>query len=51
MLATVSPVSAGRGGRARNMERELRRAAWLYRVCIRAGGSPANCSDDANAHP
>jgi endonuclease YncB( thermonuclease family) len=24
---------------------------WLYRVCIRAGGTPANCSDDANAHP
>ena len=24
---------------------------WLYRVCIRAGGSTANCSDDANAHP
>jgi hypothetical protein len=24
---------------------------WLYRVCIRASGSPANCSDDANAHP
>jgi endonuclease YncB( thermonuclease family) len=24
---------------------------WLYRVCIRANGSPANCSDDANAHP
>jgi len=24
---------------------------WLYRVCIRAGGSPASCSDDANAHP
>jgi endonuclease YncB( thermonuclease family) len=24
---------------------------WLYRVCIRAGGSPGNCSDDANAHP
>jgi endonuclease YncB( thermonuclease family) len=24
---------------------------WLYRVCIRAGGSPSNCSDDANAHP
>ena len=23
---------------------------WLYRVCVRAGGSPANCSDDANAH-
>lgn len=24
---------------------------WLYRVCIRASGSPADCSDDANAHP
>lgn len=24
---------------------------WLYRACIRADGSPANCSDDANAHP
>jgi hypothetical protein len=24
---------------------------WLYRVCVRAGGSPANCSYDANAHP
>ena len=24
---------------------------WLYRVCVRASGSPANCSDDANAHP
>ena len=24
---------------------------WLYRVCIRAGGRPAECSDDANAHP
>lgn len=24
---------------------------WLYRVCIRAGGNPAGCSDDANAHP
>jgi endonuclease YncB( thermonuclease family) len=24
---------------------------WLYRACIRASGSPANCSDDANAHP
>ena len=22
---------------------------WLYRVCVRAGGSPENCSDDANA--
>jgi len=24
---------------------------WLYRVCIRASGSPASCSDDANGHP
>ncbi|WP_246784848.1 thermonuclease family protein [Bradyrhizobium sp. S69] len=24
---------------------------WLYRVCIRTNGSPAMCSDDANAHP
>jgi endonuclease YncB( thermonuclease family) len=24
---------------------------WLYRVCVRAGGSPANCSDEANTHP
>jgi endonuclease YncB( thermonuclease family) len=24
---------------------------WLFRGCIRAGGTPANCSDDANAHP
>lgn len=24
---------------------------WLYRVCVRAGGRPAACSDDANAHP
>ncbi|WP_347335961.1 thermonuclease family protein [Bradyrhizobium murdochi] len=24
---------------------------WLYRGCIRASGKPADCSDDANAHP
>ncbi len=24
---------------------------WLYRACIRAGGRPTGCSDDANAHP
>ncbi|TYO61979.1 thermonuclease family protein [Bradyrhizobium hipponense] len=24
---------------------------WLYRACIRLGGQPASCSDDANAHP
>jgi endonuclease YncB( thermonuclease family) len=23
---------------------------WRYRACIRANGSPANCSDDANAY-
>jgi endonuclease YncB( thermonuclease family) len=22
---------------------------WLFRVCVRANGSPSNCSDDANA--
>lgn len=26
-------------------------APWLYRACIRASGRPADCSDDANAHP
>jgi endonuclease YncB( thermonuclease family) len=24
---------------------------WLYRVCVRAARKPADCSDDANAHP
>jgi endonuclease YncB( thermonuclease family) len=24
---------------------------WLYRACIRASGRPADCSDDAKAHP
>jgi endonuclease YncB( thermonuclease family) len=24
---------------------------WLFRSCVRAGGSPTTCSDDANAHP
>ena len=24
---------------------------WRYRACIRANGNPANCSDNANAHP
>lgn len=24
---------------------------WLYRACIRAGGTPTKCSDDADAHP
>jgi endonuclease YncB( thermonuclease family) len=26
-------------------------APWLYRACIQVGGSPRNCSDNANAHP
>jgi endonuclease YncB( thermonuclease family) len=25
-------------------------APWLYRACIRQGGRPGDCSDDANAH-
>lgn len=24
---------------------------WLYRACIRNGGKPGGCSDDATAHP
>ena len=24
---------------------------WLFRACIKAGGTPTSCSDDANAHP
>jgi endonuclease YncB( thermonuclease family) len=24
---------------------------WFFRVCIRQGGKPGDCSDDANAHP
>jgi endonuclease YncB( thermonuclease family) len=24
---------------------------WLHRTCIRAGGRPAECSDDPNAYP
>jgi endonuclease YncB( thermonuclease family) len=24
---------------------------WLYRACIRRGGRPGGCSDDANSHP
>jgi endonuclease YncB( thermonuclease family) len=26
-------------------------APWLFRACIRAGGRPGDCSDDANSHP
>jgi endonuclease YncB( thermonuclease family) len=24
---------------------------WLFRACIREGGKPGDCSDDANSHP
>jgi endonuclease YncB( thermonuclease family) len=24
---------------------------WLFRICIRQGGKPSDCSDEANAHP
>jgi endonuclease YncB( thermonuclease family) len=24
---------------------------WLFRACVRQGGKPADCSDDANTHP
>jgi endonuclease YncB( thermonuclease family) len=24
---------------------------WLYRVCVRQGGRPTDCSDDASIHP
>jgi len=24
---------------------------WLFRACIRQGGKPGDCSDDANTHP
>jgi hypothetical protein len=24
---------------------------WLFCICIRAGGTPTNCSDNAKAHP
>ncbi|WMT73423.1 thermonuclease family protein [Bradyrhizobium sp. Ash2021] len=26
-------------------------APWLYRACMREGGTPGGCSDDTNAHP
>ena len=26
-------------------------APWLFRACIRQGGKPSDCSDDANSHP
>jgi hypothetical protein len=43
------------GGAAEQAGRGLWRGSyvepWLYRVCIRANGTPAACSDDASAHP
>ena len=50
------------GGRYANAQREAQRAGlgiwagsyvapWLYRACVRTGGKPGRCSDDANAHP
>lgn len=50
------------GGRYRAAQRDADRSGrgmwagsyvepWLYRACIRSGGTPSNCSDDANAHP
>ncbi|WP_349016968.1 thermonuclease family protein [Bradyrhizobium sp. Arg237L] len=49
-------------GRYHEAQREAERAGlglwkgsyiepWLYRACIRAGGKPSDCSDDASAHP
>jgi endonuclease YncB( thermonuclease family) len=26
-------------------------APWLFRVCMKRGGRPGECSDDANMHP
>jgi endonuclease YncB( thermonuclease family) len=26
-------------------------APWLFRACIRQGGKPGDCSDDATMHP
>jgi hypothetical protein len=46
--AGMAPPSMTRNDRVAESGRE---AMWLYRACIRVGGSPANCSDDANAHP
>ncbi len=50
------------GGKYGDAQREAERAGrgiwagsyvarWLYRACIRAGGRPGGCSDDANVHP
>ena len=59
-LALDSPkYSSGKYGAAQQRAEQAGRGIWkgshvepwLYRVCIRAGGRPADCSDDAGAHP
>jgi endonuclease YncB( thermonuclease family) len=50
--------SIGRYDAAQRDAEHVGRGIWkgsyvepcLYRICIRASGTPANCSDDANAH-
>jgi len=37
---------AGRGIRAGSYVEP-----WLFRACVRQGGKPDDCSDDANSHP
>ena len=45
----VAQRDADRAGRG--MWKGIYVSPWLYRVCIRQGGKPTGCSDDANAHP
>jgi endonuclease YncB( thermonuclease family) len=50
--------SKGRYGAAQRDAERAGRGIWagsyvapgLYRACVRQGGTPASCSDDANAH-
>ena len=44
--AQAGAEHAGRGIWAGNYV-----ASWLYRACIRAGGRPGGCSDDAGEDP
>jgi len=51
--------SLGKYGSVQHEAEQAKRGIWkgshvepsLYRVCIRAGGRPVDCSNDANAHP
>lgn len=45
-----SRSAPSRADRTRDLERVLVEP-WLYRVCIKSGGQPAGCSDEANANP